>query len=749
MEQNYTRNIEQEEEIKLADYFRIIKQYKWLIILAFIVVMIATVFYTIRSPKIYKASCRIIIEDLKNNEMMFLEPTISKNSINNNMEILKSRPVMNIAFNLIQQQESAENLPLFESENPTGVLKSKIQVESKRETDILTIGYESTSPVEAKLASNAAAEALIKQNKNFARLELTKTREFLGEQLDQISVRLRKSEEDLRLFKLQEGISLLSEETKKLIEKSSDLEARLQDAQTEMEIKREHLNFLQGERGKQDSLLLNVNSVLTSPLLDELRKQIVEMESRYTSLLTKKNYNEDHPELVELKKEIDKTKSKLNSTIRNVLKVKEGSSDPLNYRSDLIEQIATARIEYNVASSRVEGLKKAVEDYERRIKLLPDTELALARLERNYQINEKIHSMLVEKYEDAKIAEQAKMGNVRMVEEAIIPKSPIKPKKMMNLMIGIVLGLGLGIGLAVLLHSLDTKIRTLDDMENYVNLPILGTIPQIKGADYNIDDINRQIKKTQGKEKEELEDEKQLVLSKLITHYSPKSPISEAYRTLRTNLIARRKNTEPMSLLITSSGPKEGKSTTASNLGITLAQMEARVLIIDLDLRRPMVHNIFGLEKENGVSDIIEDESMNIDNIIKKTKIENLNVITSGIIPPNPAEIIASDKVDKLLKLLKNKFDYILIDSPPIIAVTDAMILSKKVDHLLVVVSINVTDKDIIKRTKELLNNVDVKITGVVANGVEVQKYYRGYSYYYYYYYHYYDDSKKKNKQKS
>ncbi|MDD3051543.1 MAG: polysaccharide biosynthesis tyrosine autokinase [Candidatus Cloacimonetes bacterium] len=737
---------DQESEIKLSDYFRIMFHFKWLIISIFILFVAGTIVYTARSPRIYKASTKVILED-KKNDMFYMTPGFGSYSLNNNIEILKSRPVMQIALDLLQQNEKSLEFPIMESGGPLGTLISGIQVETKRETDILTISFESTSPDEAAAVCNATAQALIEQNRSFARMELTRAREFLGEQVESISARLRNAEEDLRLYKLQQGISLLSEETKQLIEKSSDLEAALQVAETDLSIKNEHLFFLQRELGKQDSLLSDINTVLSSPLLDQMRNKIVELESRYTSLLTRREYTEDHPELLNLKKEIEEGKSRLNKTITNMIQVKEGSSDPLAYRGDLIQKIALARIEQNVATSKVEGLKKALIDYNRKITLLPDTELALARLQRNYSINEKLHSLLVEKYEDSKIAEQAKMGNVRLVEEAIVPGKPVKPKKMMNLMVGLVLGLGVGIGTAFLLHSLDTKIRTMDDMENYVKLPVIGTIPRIKSSSQDYEEIDKLIKATEDKkERDLLEQKKSQIAAKLIANYAPKSPVAEAYRILRTNLIAKRKNNSHFSVLVTSSGPKEGKSTTISNLAITLAQMDSKVILVDLDLRRPMAHNIFGLEKENGISDYILNNAKRED-IIKSSGIRNLDIITSGFIPPYPSEILASEKMGNFIEELKQTYSYVLIDTPPIIAVTDALILGRLVDQLVLVISIDFTDRDIIKRTKEMLKNIDIEISGVIANGIDVHKYYSGYSYYYYYYY-YYSDEKNNGKRK-
>jgi len=176
-----------------------------------------------------------------------------------------------------------------------------------------------------------------------------------------------------------------------------------------------------------------------------------------------------------------------------------------------------------------------------------------------------------------------------------------------------------------------------------------------------------------------------------------------------------------------------------------MAQTESRVVVVDLDLRRPMLAALFNLKKENGVSDYLIDHDMKVDEIIKVSRIPNLHVITSGFIPPNPSEIISSRRTDTLINELKQKYDYIIFDAPPIIAVTDPLILAKKVDMMLLVVKIDATEKDIIKRSKEMIANVESSFTGTIANGIVAHKYYRGYSYYYYYYsnYYYYDDKKK------
>jgi tyrosine-protein kinase Etk/Wzc len=746
MENQYNENNQmQEQEINLSDYITILLRYKYLILIIFVVVVGLAIIYTARAPRIYQASSKIMLEDRAPANLLFAPVGQKASSINNTIEILKSRPVLQTAYQIMQREPRFADFPInprhYDSEDnfsPIGYFDSRMNVESKRETDILTISFESTSPQESQAAANAAASALMQQDTDYARMEFRNTREFLEEQLDQVERRLRAAEEELRNFKIDHGISMLSEETKKLIDQSSELGLLLSTAETDLEVADDHLNFLQSQLTQQNIILEDVNSILTSPLLEQLRTEILTLQKTYVTYLTRQDYTPDHPELVRIDRQIENVKTRLNDEIQRLTQSTSGSSDPLHYRAELVSKISTAKIEKNLAEAKVRSIQDVVTNYNQRLATIPDTEVQLARLEREYAITEKTYSMLIEKYEDAKIVEQSKIGQIRFIEEAAVPGSPIKPNRRMNYLLAIVIGGGLGIGASLMINSLDKKIRTFDDVKHSVALPILGTIPFINIFYADLEKVEKVMKETTDpKELKKLEHIRNQIDKKLITNYAPKSAASESFRTFRTNVISKRKNDEAMTILVTSSGPGEGKTTTITNLAVTLAQMEAKVLQIDLDLRRPLVHTFFNLEKENGISDFLMDKSKDIESIISPTQISNLDTITSGLIPPNPSELLASKRLDEALKILKQKYDYILLDSPPVIAVTDSLVLANKVDIIALVVRVGKADVNIIKRAKELMANVGVDITGAVINGVHPQKYYSAYEYNYYYYYYY------------
>ena len=645
--QNITAPVQ--DEIKLSDYLRIVLLYRYLIVLVFSVVVVATVFYTARQDKIYSASARILLEDQKGNtDLMFLAtPGIGKNSLNNQIELIRSKPIMTLAWDIMKKYPDWDTFPANVSGNPAASLM-RLKVESKRETDILTISYESTNQTEAMAAVNSIAEAIQQQNTQYARLEFTTIREFLETQLDAISRRLQSSENDLREFKNLNKLTELSEETQQLIIQSSDLEALYEESLTDQAVKAKSLDMLNRQLREQDSLLVDVDNILKAPYITELRKQIVETQALVTKLVTKNEYPLDHPQILLLKREMENAKATLDLEVRKLVSISV-NNDPLTTRSELLAKIIQANLELEMARAKVDGLEQTKEMYDQRIIAIPNTELELARLTRNMMLDEKIHGIMMEKYEDAKVAEQAKVGNVRIIDFAERPTIPIKPRVSMNILVGIILGLGLGIGVAFIVHSLDTKLRTLEDMETYVRLPIVGTIPLIRESESKLQEFNYMIEAAEGENREQLTKSMHFVLMQLVSHYAPKSPIAEAYRTLRTNILSR-KAEGSTTLLITSSGPKEGKSTTIANLSITLAQMNSKVVLIDMDMRRPTIHSKFALEKENGVSDYLIDPEVTLDQVVKDSGIQNLDIITSGFVPPNPSELIASPRTDVLIE---------------------------------------------------------------------------------------------------
>lgn len=338
-----------------------------------------------------------------------------------------------------------------------------------------------------------------------------------------------------------------------------------------------------------------------------------------------------------------------------------------------------------------------------------DKEIEYRVLEREVNTDREIYVSLLKRIGETEVTGELKTTNVRVVDGAIVPKSPVKPNKKLNFLIAFFLGVMGGGGLAFLFEGLDQSVKTPEDIKNHVKLPSLAAISTSKDEDGG--EIN----------------------ADFITHEKPRSTISEAYRSLRTSIMFTAVEHKRKTLLMTSSGPQEGKTTNAINLAIVMAQAGEKTILVDADLRKPRVEKAFGIKPEHGLTEALAGKE-DLAGVIHKTKIPNLDIITCGVIPPNPSELLGSKKMDQLLEKLEEKYDRVIMDSPPVLAVTDAVVLSGKVDGTIVVVKAGETNRNAVSKVKEILESVKTaNLIGVVLNMVEFGK--TGGHYYYYHYY--------------
>ncbi|MCK4339474.1 MAG: GumC family protein, partial [Candidatus Cloacimonetes bacterium] len=434
----------QEQEIKLKDYLRIILQHKWLIVIIFLMVVGATSFYTIRAPRIYKSSGKVLLELKKQTDLFFPTSGFGRNDLNNQMEVIQSTPIMIGAIEKLRRHPEATGFPILAATIPERTLAAGIDVSSGREVDIIDISYKSINPLEAQTVVNYAIESYQEENLKYARAEVTNVREFLEKQLDITSKKLSISEEDLREYKILHEVFALSAETTEMIKNMVEFEAELSIAQTDLKVAQEKLNYLKSELTKLDASLGEEVVSISSPLLEQFRQKLIENESKLAIFLTKKGYTSAHPELMTLRHEIDNIRSQMKIEIDKILQVSEDTFNPLDRRQQLLTDIVSVEVEYQIAKAKKGALENVVEKYSIKMSGLPDAELELARLERAKSINEQVYGMLITRYEEAKISEEGKVSNIRVLESAKLPTSPVSPKVKMNILISIILGLGLG-----------------------------------------------------------------------------------------------------------------------------------------------------------------------------------------------------------------------------------------------------------------------------------------------------------------
>jgi capsular exopolysaccharide synthesis family protein len=337
-------------------------------------------------------------------------------------------------------------------------------------------------------------------------------------------------------------------------------------------------------------------------------------------------------------------------------------------------------------------------------------------LEREVQTNKRMYEILLTRLKEIDVSSNLNVNNISIIDRAQVPEKPIKPNLKLNMMLAIMAGLVMGTGLAFFVDYLDTTIKSPEDIKEILGSHFLGAIPEMK-------------------EEDELKRDK-------MAYLEAKSPISESYKAIRTDLCQLMTQGENLkTILATSAEPQAGKTMTVSNLGITLAQRGGRVLLVDSDLRKPQLHRIFNLERKLGLSEYLRGEA-NIDSIVKGTEVENLKVITCGEVPRNPAETIACPKMQEFLVEAKERFDFIIFDSPPLISVTDAVILANLVDVLIQIIRSGKTLVPIALRAKEQLSQVKAKNLGVILNGIKT---FHGNYYYYYRYYNYYGEDRRRS----
>ncbi|HID86197.1 MAG TPA: polysaccharide biosynthesis tyrosine autokinase [Anaerolineae bacterium] len=329
----------------------------------------------------------------------------------------------------------------------------------------------------------------------------------------------------------------------------------------------------------------------------------------------------------------------------------------------------------------------------------------LARLQTALTQYQNSYASLLKSYEEIRLAEAQTMDNIIVDEPAELPLHPVKPRTLLNTLLASVVGCMLAVGMAFLIEYLDDTIKSSEDVSQTLGLATLGTITRFHSA----------------------EDEGSLIVA---AH--PRSPISEAYRTLRTNIQFSTLDRPVKTLLVTSANPLEGKSTTVANLGVAMAQAGLSVIVVDSDLRRPSLHKIFGVSNSKGLTNALLQNSPNPDSFLQTTEVENLRVLTSGPLPPNPSELLGSRRMEGLIEQLKEEADVILFDSPPILAVTDAAVLATRVDGVLLVVDAGTLRRDAAMLAKENMTRVGANLLGAALNKLSP----RGAGGYYYYYYY-------------
>jgi succinoglycan biosynthesis transport protein ExoP len=584
-----------------------------------------------------------------------------------------------------------------------GAFKGSLRVSLLPNSRIIELHYRSPNKDLAATVVNTLATTYVEQNFKTKFESTMQAADWLSKQLVDLQMKVETSQEKLVKYQKQHEILGIDEKQNITTAKLDELNKELTSAESERMEKESVYRLIQsGDPDVAASAPLGGDSnrgnnpSSGSPLLDNLRTKQADLKIQVAELSTQ--FGASYPKVAQLNnqlKEID-----------------------IQLQGEMKKMAGRVRGQYMASLHREGLLRDALEKQKQQANKLNESAIEYSLLKRDLETNRQLYEGLLEKLKEAGVTAGLRSSNVKIVNVARVPMAPSEPNIPRNLAFALVLGLTSGVGLAFLLENLDNTVRTPEQAQIISSLPSLGMIPQ--GSKTGIETSQNGLIIASSKEAVEL-----------VTQSRPQSQMAESYRALRTSLLLSSLGAPPKIILITSALPQEGKTTTSINCSIVLAQKGVKVLLIDADLRRPGVHKTLGIGPRSGLSNVLTGSVTLQQAIIRSPLLPNLFVLPAGTPPPNPAELLASSDMRDVLLQLREQYDHIVIDTPPTLSVTDAVVLSTKADAVVLVIRSGQTTKGALRRSREILMQVNAKVAGVLLNAVDLT------SPDYYYYYEY------------
>lgn len=756
-------------ESPLQEYLTIILRGKWIIMLAVALVTGATAFYTFRTRPVYESTAMVLI-DVKdkggNIPFLDLTGTAATNKITNELETLKSRSMAEaVARDLLEikflDAKGYTVIPLVQA-TPDGKAQDSLatvrDVTSRiekamvftpiRDSDIIKITARSTEPREAALLSNTFTRAYTDRNLGGSRMKSHAVREFLQTQLQEKHSSLENTEKSLQDYMKSSGMVSLDGEADKVVKQLSLLEATRDAINIEITSRSRTLTSYKEEFARLEPSVANAMVQSNDAYIRRLQEELAQREVQRSVIIAQnpdvqgdKDFSDKIKgldlQIADLKKNLqERTQSFLKTLLPGDVTStgKEGSS--AGFLAQAKQKIIEIQIELDGLAAKKTALGKVIAEYEKQFTQIPQKSIELARMQRARLSSEKLYLLVEEKFNEAAIAETSEFGYVSVMDPATIPEIPVSPKVMQNLILALFVGLGFGVAVVFIRAYTDLRVRTPEDLKKYGFIP-LTSIVRMTSNGSGIGSENGLITKDRSFD------------AHLVAYHNPFSPIAESFRHLRTNVQYAQLDKTLKTILVTSANPKEGKSTIAANLAITFAQTEQRVLLVDADMRRSTIHTLFNLKKDPGLTDFLFGNAT-LEEVTREAVLDNLWVIVAGTKPPNPAEILGSIKMKKFIETVRLAYHVVIFDSPPVLAVTDSVVLATAVDGALLVVSSDQTHVQALEKATETLKGIGKTAVGVVLNNFDIRKAYGGYyssrygNYGYGYYYSVDGDRKKK-----
>jgi len=719
-----------EENIHLRDYIQILLRRKYIILLVFVVCLPFVLIKAFSGEPVYRASAKILIQ--KNNApplLMNRGHSYDPGFLATQSQVIKSSKVgKKVVKNLNLDETYRQYFPKENSE-PSVIQKAKnwlrklfdtglklaglrnqqtaidksgkkelneaekkerrieslaamiggsISVQSATEEgNIVEVSFVSSNPAFAKNIVNSVASAYKQVLLEMRTQSTTETIEWMKVKAASQREKLEASERRLKEYKKTHDIYTVGDEEAIFPAKISRLSQRLTQAQAEVK----ELESLYQEINRISTReALNLPVIAENNVVRDLREKIINQEQEIDGL--SKKIGNKHPRMIRAKKDLDALKETLEEEIQSA--------------------IQSVKNKYELAEKKAKSIENLLEQTKQNAAKMSDKLIQYEILNRDVEVNRLLYDRLISRIIEYSATENKQTIDVWVVEDADKPHFPMNKGPKRAILLGLLVSLMAGVGLAFFLEYLDNTIKAPDDAETRTDIPVLGMVPFFKDKAYEIEKI---------------------------AHQLPNAAVSERYKVIRTALFVSSAKGEANNLLITSMAQKAGKTVTAVNLAISLAQSERRVLLIDADMRRPRIHKTFGLKNETGLSSYLAKSS---DLAVVTTEESNyLKVLPAGPVPSNPSELLSSARLEELIQRLKADYDFIIFDSPPMADVTDAILIGKIVNQAILVARSSVSTYESLKQAKKIFENIDTNLLGQIVNAVDEKKQ----NYYYYKYY--------------
>jgi succinoglycan biosynthesis transport protein ExoP len=748
--------LDMQESTSLLSYWRVLRKRRWTVLTVLTVLFTVVLVGTLKERPIYQTGALLEIEKENPNilsvQELFQLETVSDTYLETEYKILESdtlarQVIVQLRLDLLPEfnpkakrgaagagelgGQIAPPDPLA-VERALSVFQDRLSVEPVKLSRLVAIRFESSDPELAARIVNALAEADIEENLRVRWDATQRASEWLTQQLDDLKGRLEKSEDQMQAYAQSNGLLYLQDDkgTEENIvdERLRQLQEELTRAQADRYQKESLYRLVQA--GQIDSL----PGVADNKLIEDLTEQLTDVEKQKAQLET--TFTADYPKVQELQNQEDKISSV-------ITRERQRAADQLTN-------------DYNAAVRREDLVQQAFADQQKDADQIASRSVQYNILKREVDTNRQLYEGLLERLKETGVSAGLKASNIRVVDEAVAPRKAARPNLPLNLALAFVLGLGLGVGGAFLQEHLDNSLKSSEDIERYLGLPALGLIPSVESLNgqrrgvYGLPDrtvaaigsesgANGSKGAHGGNGHNGAAGNAAKSWYRIAGGIEPPPALGEAFRGLRTSVMLSSANQPPRTLLVSSPRPSEGKTTVSVNLAISLAQLNQRVLLIDGDMRRPSIRKALGIANGMGLVSYLTGQKDWREAVVP-SGVENLDALVCGPVPPNPAELLSSDRMRAMLEEARGEYQFVVVDSPPLLNVSDSRILATLVEGVILVVKGGTTPRELAQRAQSYAEDVGANLIGVVLNNLDVRA---GDDYYRYYRYDYYGEDEK------